>query len=140
MRSVIDMEGSFYTRLVLLDRERDRRSSPKPVADRTAPGERSLVCAACGHRITDEDYRIAMSGGHEHTFVNPGGFDFTIGCFALAPGCSYLGAPETAFSWFPGWSWQIAACARCRAHIGWLYRNAGEQFHGLILAALRESD
>jgi hypothetical protein len=28
-------------------------------------------------------------------------------------------------------------CGRCRAHLGWIYRNAGEQFHGLVLAALR---
>lgn len=83
---------------------------------------------------------MAMSGAHEHTFVNPVGLAFIIGCFTAAPGCSHLGAPETAFSWFPGWSWQIAACARCRAHVGWVYRNAGEQFHGLILAALRSSE
>lgn len=78
-----------------------------------------------------------MNGSHEHTFVNPGGFVHHIGCFAAAPGCAYLGSTESAFSWFPGWTWQIAACARCRAHVGWIYRNAGAQFHGLILAALR---
>jgi len=132
------MELSFYTRLVLLDRERDRRSSPTTVKDRVANGERPLVCAACGERITDEDQRMEMNGSHEHTFVNPGGFVHHIGCFAAAPGCVHLGTTETAFSWFPGWTWQIAACRRCRAHLGWIYRNAGEQFHGLIMAALRK--
>ncbi len=118
---------------MLLDRERDRRSAPQ----RTGADDRSLVCAACGHRISHEDYRIEMGGAHEHTFVNPHGIVHHIGCFALAPGCAYHGATETAFSWFPGWSWQVADCASCRAHVGWIYRNAGEQFHGLILAALR---
>ena len=120
---------------MLLDRERDRRSSA--IGDQ---GERGGIrCAACDHRITDAALRIEMAGAHEHTFVNPHGFVHHIACYAAAPGCSYLGDPETAFSWFPGWSWQIAACANCRAHVGWLYRNAGEQFHGLIVAALRET-
>jgi hypothetical protein len=95
------------------------------------------VCAACGHRITDEQWRIAMGGAHEHTFVNPYGIDHHIGCFARAPGCAYEGSPETAFSWFPGFSWQIAVCGQCHAHLGWIFRNAGEEFHGLITAALR---
>jgi len=80
-----------------------------------------------------------MSGAHEHTFVNPGGFVHRIACFNAAPGCVYLGPTESAFSWFPGWSWQVAACARCRAHVGWIYRNAGEQFHGLIVTAIRRA-
>jgi hypothetical protein len=124
--------------MVLLDRERDRRSSPQAVKDPVDTGDRPLLCAACGHRITDEDYRIAMAGAHEHTFVNPAGFVHDIGCFSVAPGCIHLGTTETAFSWFPGWTWQVAACGRCRAHLGWIYRNAGEQFHGLITAALRQ--
>jgi hypothetical protein len=132
------MEQSFYTRMVLLDRERDRRSSPQTVKDPVDTGERALLCAACGHRITDEDYRIEMAGAHEHTFVNPAGFVHHIGCFSTAPGCIHLGSTEAAFSWFPGWTWQVAACSRCRAHLGWIYRNAGEQFHGLITTAIRQ--
>jgi hypothetical protein len=134
------MERPFYTRWVLLDRERDRRSSPKTDRKGVAPGARTLVCVACGHRITDDDHRIEMNDAHEHTFVNPGGFVYRIGCFSVASGCVQLGVPKTAFSWFPGWSWQVAACARCRAHLGWIYRNAGEQFHGLIVTALRDGD
>jgi hypothetical protein len=127
-----------YTCPVLRDRERDRRSSPKTVSDRVpAEGEHAVVCVVCGHRITDEDWRIEMSGAHEHTFVNPGGFDYRIGCWRVAPGCVHLGPTESAFSWFPGWTWQVAACAKCRAHLGWIYRNSGEQFHGLIVEAIR---
>ena len=133
------MEQSFYTRFVLLDRERDRRSSPKPVDDRVANDGHALVCAVCGHRISDDDCRIEKQGAHEHTFVNPAGFDYRIGCFNAAPGCAHLGPTESAFSWFPGWTWQVAACAQCRAHVGWIYRNSGEQFHGLIVAALRRA-
>ncbi len=131
------MERSFYTRPVLRDRERDRRSAPVPGRGRVADDDRALLCAVCGYRITDEDRRIDMNGSHEHTFVNPGGYVHHIGCFDAAPGCSYLGPTESAFSWFPGWTWQVAACASCRAHVGWIYRNSGQQFHGLIVAALR---
>ena len=97
----------------------------------------SLRCAACGHRITDRAYRSEMSGAHEHTFVNPAGFTFRIGCFVAAPGCKHVGDTSAAFSWFPGWAWQIAICGSCRAHVGWIFRCAGEQFHGLIVSALR---
>ncbi|HEV7555110.1 MAG TPA: cereblon family protein [Kofleriaceae bacterium] len=97
----------------------------------------SIRCASCDHRITEEAYWIEIAGAHEHTFVNPGGFVHHIGCFVAAPGCVHVGAPETAFSWFPGYSWQIASCARCRAHLGWIFRSTPEQFHGLRLVALR---
>ncbi len=65
-----------------------------------------------------------MSGAHAHTFVNPAGFGYVIGCWNAAAGCVHLGSTETAFSWFPGWTWQLAACASCRTHLGWVYRGA----------------
>lgn len=78
-----------------------------------------------------------MAGAHEHTFVNPAGYAFHIGCFGAAPGCAHAGDEDPTFSWFPGWTWQLALCARCGAHLGWTYRNAAQRFWGLILAALR---
>lgn len=108
-----------------------------PRRDTGVTGEDSLRCAACGHRITERAYRSTMSGAHEHTFVNPAGYLFRIGCFVAAPGCAYVGAPSEEFSWFPGWSWQIAVCGQCRSHVGWIFRLGGEQFHGLIASKLR---
>ena len=105
--------------------------------DVATPTDDSLRCAVCEHRITEGAYRREMSGAHEHTFVNPAGFSFRIGCFVAAPGCVHVGAPSEAFSWFPGWKWQIAVCGRCHAHVGWIFRLGGEQFHGLIVSALR---
>jgi hypothetical protein len=81
--------------------------------------------------------RIEVGGAHEHTFVNPHGFVHHVGCFAAASGCSYAGPTETAFSWFPGFSWQIARCGRCHAHLGWIFRASGDSFHGLITTAIR---
>jgi hypothetical protein len=112
-------------------------TQPRRVGERTADdGDQPLLCSFCGHRITDAAYRIEHAGGHEHTFVNPGGHVHALGCFALAPGVVHVGDPDPTFSWFPGWTWQIAECAACREHIGWIYRCAGEQFHGLVLARL----
>ncbi len=97
----------------------------------------ALRCVVCDHEITDAASRTERGGAHEHTFVNPHGIAHHIGCFVSAPGCGHRGATETAFSWFPGWSWQVAVCGRCNTHLGWIFRCSGEQFHGLILAALR---
>jgi hypothetical protein len=117
-------------------------TTTKPVTSERVdnPDDDAIRCAACDHAITDRRYRTEMSGAYEHTFVNPAGFVHRVGCFVAAPGCVHLGGTETAFSYFPGYSWQIAACARCRAHLGWIYRclsAPGEQFHGLLVDALR---
>jgi hypothetical protein len=104
--------------------------------DAQAPGDDSLRCTACDHRITERGYRREMSGAHEHVFVNPAGLSFRIGCFVAAPGCVHVGMTSGVFSWFAGWTWQVAVCSRCRAHLGWMFRCAGEQFHGLIVSAL----
>jgi len=103
----------------------------------TTPDDDALRCAVCDHRITDRAYRREMAGAHEHTFVNPAGFQFHIGCFVAAPGCKHVGATNEAFSWFPGWRWQVAICGNCHGHLGWIFRLGGEQFHGLITSALR---
>ena len=113
------------------------KDQPQDRPDTAAPGDDALCCAACDHRITERAYRREMSGAREHTFVNPAGYEFRIGCFVAAPGCAHTGVPSEAFSWFPGWRWQVAICQRCHAHLGWIFRLAGEQFHALILAALR---
>jgi hypothetical protein len=113
------------------------KERPDLAPETTDGSDSSLVCAACGHRISEQAYRIEVTGAHEHTFVNPGGFVHRIGCFAAAPGCVHVGGTQSAFSWFPGWSWEVAVCGRCRAHVGWIFRCRPEQFHGLILDALR---
>ncbi len=97
-----------------------------------------LVCGECGHAITAESERITMGGAHQHTFTNPHRVTYRIACFRDAPGCAYVGAATDEFTWFPGYAWRIALCARCGAHLGWLYQKAGSAaFHGLISGQLR---
>jgi hypothetical protein len=98
--------------------------------------QRALLCAACRHQVTTDRERMEMLGRHEHTCTNPHGFAFRIGCFRQAPGCAGMGPRDSAFSWFPGYTWQIAVCGRCRAHLGWIFRAGTDCFHGLILDRL----
>src|SRR5438477_149543 len=66
-----------------------------------------------------------------------GGFVHHIACYVAAPGAIQVGDPQTAFSRFPGWTWQIVLCGRCRSHLGWIFRCGGEQFHGLLVTEIR---
>lgn len=107
-------------------------------AEDDAGEDRALVCTVCEQRITDESHRTEKGGGHEHTFVNPGGFVHRVRCFAAASGVAAIGAAESAFSWFPGYTWQVLDCSRCRVHIGWVFRCAGDGFYGLVADRLKE--
>lgn len=95
--------------------------------------KRFLLCKTCNTVITSSEKRIDISGGHRHTFKNPAGIMYTIGCFSRARGCFTVGAPTDEFSWFPGFSWCFAMCAQCLSHMGWQYQSTGENFYGLIL-------
>ena len=110
----------------------------KPWRDAEDEVARRLVCSVCEAPITDEAHRAERAGAHEHTFVNPHGIVHRVRCFAAASGLAHVGAPETAFTWFPGYSWQISDCARCRVHIGWIYRCADDTFFGLVADRLVE--
>lgn len=127
---------------LLLQREPGRpQGTPKPER-RDAPGEASgrvLVCAQCLQAVTTRDARIEMSGAHAHTFANPHGIVFRIGCFAVAPGCASASEPTTLHTWFPGYAWQIAVCRGCAGHLGWLFRGGDSRFHGLIVDRLAET-
>ena len=114
-----------------------REDAPRETTEDDAG--RALACARCLAAITTTGARIEMSGAHEHTFSNPHGFVFRIGCFAVAPGCAPVTEPSTYFAWFPGYAWQIAVCTGCGEHLGWLFRSGDSRFHALILDRLVEA-
>jgi hypothetical protein len=97
-----------------------------------------LACAGCLQPITTAAARIEVGGAHAHTFANPAGFQYRIGCFARANGCVTVGDPSTDWSWFAGHSWQVEHCSACREHLGWLFRAEGHLFHGFVLESLVE--
>jgi len=120
-------------------------SSPPEAALRpeTRPGEehtpgRLLACAFCLRPVTTSAARIEVGGAHQHTFVNPHGFRYHIGCFATVVGCVPVGEPSAFWTWFPGHTWQIELCGNCREHLGWRFHAADSEFHGLVLDRLAE--
>lgn len=98
-----------------------------------------IICRQCRQAITRPDDRIAMQGSHRHTFANPHGIVFDIGCFKDVIGCGYAGAASDEFTWFAGYSWRVCYCAMCLTHLGWVFSSkSGGKFHGLILERLIE--
>lgn len=97
-----------------------------------------LACAICGRRVTSTADRVSVAGGHEHTFTNPHGYRYRIGCFRRADGCVPIGDPSSFFTWFPPYAWQIENCVGCLSHLGWLFRHGTDGFHGLVLDRLVE--
>jgi hypothetical protein len=126
----------------LLESEGDpqRAAGLAPVQEKQAEPERAILCASCGHTITRERERISVLDAHEHRFMNPAGSLFHIGCFRHADGCLAIGHPSDDYPWFPGFDWQVALCAACADHLGWLFRSAAESFFGLRLERLRAAD
>ena len=99
---------------------------------------RLLACAFCRRPITTTAAAIEVGGSHAHTFTNPEGIAFRVGCFSEAHGLAPEGPRSDYWTWFPGYSWQVELCAHCHAQLGWLYRSSDGRFHGLILDSLVE--
>jgi hypothetical protein len=124
--------------LLLFDPITKEHSKEKTKAkpDAKPKKEKRLFCAACRHPITHQDQRIIVQGGHEHTFTNPQGITYHIGCFREAAGCAVAGEATTEFTWFSGYAWRIATCTHCQTHLGWCFQSGADYFHGLIVDRL----
>jgi hypothetical protein len=103
--------------------------------------EKNVLCRHCLQLITNPAEIIEVQGSHQHTFANPEGILFQIGCFKSAVGCGHVGPATYAWSWFKGFRWSVALCSMCLTHLGWLYTSPGsESFYGLILSRLISPD
>lgn len=122
--------GEVATRLgpAVADNAQDEEKLPKPVR-----------CRQCGLVITAVEEQTAINGSFCHTFFNPAGIVFELGCFRRATGCQVVGSPTDEFTWFPGFFWRFAFCGQCRSHLGWHYASpsTGAGFFGLILNRLQ---
>jgi hypothetical protein len=99
-----------------------------------------LLCANCKFIITSLEEGIKIKGQHKHTFKNPAGIVYTIGCFSSAKGCIKYGEPTTQYTWFPGFAWNYALCGNCFVHLGWVFQSSDSGFYGLILNHLTEGE
>jgi hypothetical protein len=100
--------------------------------ERRLEAEGWIVCARCGGFVTESRARSSVNGAHEHTFINPAGVIFRVGCFSEAPGVRPAGEESSHWTWFAGFAWQVALCRSCAEHVGWNYRNADSRFVALI--------
>ena len=96
-----------------------------------------LRCAVCLAPVTTASARFLVDGRHVHVCCNPAGLVFEIGCFSSAIGCVVTGAPSREFTWFTGYSWQVALCRCCGQHLGWRFASEAGGFWGLIMDRLR---
>ena len=113
----------------------------KEAEERLPDEEEYILCRQCHQAITKPADRIVMQGSHRHTFANPHGIVFEIGCFRSVKGCGYAGPASDEFSWFAGYSWRVCFCTMCLTHLGWMFSRIGHDiFHGLILDRLIEPD
>ena len=103
--------------------------------------EAYILCRQCRQAITRDEERFSIQGAHRHTFANPHGLVFEIGCFKNTVGCGYAGPASDEFTWFAGYRWRVCFCSSCLTHLGWLFTSTGgDAFHGLILERLLELD
>ncbi len=101
--------------------------------------EAALRCATCSAVISHRPRPIERRGAHRHHFVNPHGFSFHVGCFAHAERTAGSGRATSAHTWFPGYAWRIALCARCGVHVGWRFDGPHDSFFALILSRVIEA-
>ena len=126
-RSPLEKNGGS----LLEDQAADETKSVDPLA---AGG---IYCRQCFKLISRQDQQKEVQGAHQHTFANPNGIIFEIGCFQSAEGCLTSGPSTREFSWFKDFSWQVAVCRGCLLQMGWLFSSAGsEAFYALILDRL----
>ncbi len=110
----------------------------KPVSDGSPANITWLTCARCGKKVARSSDRIEVNNRHEHTFINPAGVIYRIGCFAAAPGTAEIGRPSAEFAWFRGHRWRCLCCSGCETHLGWTFKSDTSQFCGLILDQLSD--
>ncbi len=114
----------------------DRPDTDETAREKQAEDHGAILCKNCGRVITHAEDRFTVHGSNRHTFANPHGRVYEIGCFQTAPGCAYGGALTAEFSWFAGYQWKIALCGGCLTHLGWLFVSSSNRFNGLILERL----
>jgi hypothetical protein len=138
------MESVEHLDYHLLRKRSGKKGSPKAsepareeAPEQVPEEEQYILCRQCHQAITRPAERITVQGAHQHTFANPHGIVFEIGCFKYARGCGYAGPPSTEFTWFSGYAWRVSFCTLCLTHLGWVFiADSGDSFHGFILDRL----
>ncbi len=133
--SISSDQGKFWFLVSNTDKKKQKLTKTKDQTEEKE--EKFILCKQCENKITLPNKQIEVGGLVEHTFLNPGGHVFRIGCFFEAEGCLAVGVPTAEWTWFEGFEWQVAICNQCNSHLGWFYRSKDDRnFFGLILDLL----
>ncbi|XP_055587816.1 protein cereblon-like [Uranotaenia lowii] len=105
----------------------------------------AFCCKKCDRRIANYADMFAMSKqGVSSSYCNPSGFVHeTLTVYRTVVRTVRTSTkPSTDFSWFPGYSWQIAICNACNNHVGWKFiaTRRGykpKKFYGLCGKSIR---
>lgn len=125
--------------MVLRLAQREERREESAFGEEEEQGG-EFFCRVCRRFVTAEAEVLTVMGSVRHTFFNPAGLAFTIGCFRRAPGALPEGEATLEHTWFQEWGWQVALCAGCGQHLGWRYQRGEDAFFGLILDRLARKD
>ncbi|XP_047446971.1 uncharacterized protein si:ch211-51h9.7 [Mugil cephalus] len=114
-----------------------------------------ILCRACGHELAvgaDIHFvpsRLALSsrndtlvGGRRvnvQLFQNPHGHQFEVITFRKADVTQHWPA-DKRFSWFPGFSWTVATCPRCKSHLGWAFQPSDWPAEPITKTKFEESE
>ena len=115
----------------------NEKRAPEETVDGVTKEDRCIYCRFCGLEISHESAIFqAQSHEHQHIFINPSGIVYDILTLKYARGLLLVGERSSDFSWFPGYSWEVALCQSCHNHLGWQFFS-GDQFvedtfYGLI--------
>ncbi|CAH0591500.1 unnamed protein product [Chrysodeixis includens] len=96
-----------------------------------------LCCTSCLTEIAQREHLFAMSSEGVHSnYTNLGGYMHDILTVRQATNVELSGAPSAEYSWFPGYTWTVALCAACMAHVGWRFQAEKrsvwpQRFYGL---------
>lgn len=104
----------------------------------------SFCCKHCLQVIGSREDMISMNQeGLQGTYVNPGGaVHETLTLSKVNRSAVKLeGNSSIQFSWFPGYAWTIAQCARCYSHLGWKFtathrKLSPRKFWGITKASI----
>ncbi len=82
----------------------------------------TIACGQCGVKLcTTDDVVVMSTQGSTGNFVNPQGHVHHLMTTLKCSQSRLVSPPETAHSYFPGYSWTIMACAQCYNMLGWRF-------------------
>jgi len=101
-----------------------------------------LCCRHCDKVVGRQSEIFSMSkDGPQGTYVNPGGAVHETLTLYKVQNTRTEGQPQTQFSWFPGYAWEMLIC-KCNSHLGWRFTTQQrhlqpKKFYGITVRSVK---